>query len=230
MDYNFEKYYEEHFPVWNKLSPEQQSLLCRFSTYAEYDRGENIHGNSGRCTGAVFVISGSLRTYMLSEEGREITLYRLNAGSFCMLSASCVLKTITFDVFVDAEEKSRVLIINPEMFSRVMSENLYLENYALKVATSRFSDVMWAMQQILFMSFDRRLALFLIQELTQKGGDTVYLTQESIAKYMGSAREVVSRMLKYFSNEGLVEVSRGGVKVLDKPRLSAIAGLGYIGN
>ena len=151
-------------------------------------------------------------------------LYRLYPGDMCMLSASCVLQTITFEVFVDAEEKSQCYIISPEVFAKIMQENLYVENFALKEATSRFSEVMWAMQQILFMSFDRRLAVFLTDELAKDGGDTVRLTQEQIAKYMGSAREVVSRMLKHFAAEKLVEVSRGGVKVLDKAGLKAIAG------
>ncbi len=78
---------------------------------------------------------------------------------------------------------------------------------------------MWAMQQILFMSFDKRLAIFLIDELAKTGGDTVRLTHEQIAKYMGSAREVVTRMLKYFANEGIVTLSRGAVTVTDREKL-----------
>ena len=78
------------------------------------------------------------------------------------------------------------------------------------------------MQQILFMSFDRRLAVFLIDELSRSTTDSIQLTQDQIAKYMGSAREVVSRMLKYFSAEGIVEVHRGGIKILDKSKLRAL--------
>ena len=78
---------------------------------------------------------------------------------------------------------------------------------------------MWVMQQILFMSMDKRLAVFLLDETAKNGTDTVKLTHEQIAKYMGSAREVVSRMLKYFAAEGLVSVSRGGIRLIDKSRL-----------
>jgi len=216
--------YKKYFLFWDKITPEQQELLCRHTGKAVYEKGENIHGNSGKCTGAIAVKSGCLRAYMLSDEGKEITLYRLFPGDVCMLSASCVLKSITFDVYVDAEEKSEVYIISAKVFSELMAQNIYVENFALNMAATRFSDVMWAMQQILFMSFDKRLAVFLVDELSKDGGDTVNMTHEQIAKYIGSAREVVTRMLKYFSAEGLVELSRGGVKVLDKKRLKALIG------
>ncbi|MBQ1255410.1 MAG: winged helix-turn-helix domain-containing protein, partial [Clostridia bacterium] len=92
--------------------------------------------------------------------------------------------------------------------------------YTLETALSRFSDVMWVMQQILFMSMDKRLAIFLLDECAKTGSDTVKLTHEQIAKYMGSAREVITRMLKYFVSEGLVSSSRGeGIRLLNKPGL-----------
>ncbi len=224
MPFNCAELFAQHFSFWDKLSEEQKKTLCIQTAFAEYDKGTNVHGNAGNCTGAILVKSGILRTYMLSDEGKEITLYRLYPGNICMLSASCVLQTITFDVFVDAEVKSEVYIINSGVFAKLVEENIYVENFALKTATERFSEVMWAMQQILFMSFDRRLAVFLLDELAKEGGDTIKLTQEQIAKYMCSAREVVSRMLKYFSAEGLVEVARGGVKVIDEARLNEMAG------
>ena len=216
--------FSTHLPFWDRMNEEQKEQICSHTSLASYDKGQNIHGNSGNCTGVIFVKSGVLRIYMLSEEGKEITLYRLYMGDICMLSASCVLQSITFDVFVDAEVQSEVYIISSGAFAAVSEENIYVENFALKTTTEHFSDVMWAMQQILFMSFDRRLAVFLLDELAKDGSDTVRLTQEQIAKYMGSAREVVSRMLKYFSTEKLVEVSRGGVRVLDSARLRKIAG------
>ncbi len=221
-----EEIFAQSFPFWNRLSKEEKSELCRQTTFVECDKGENIHGNTGNCTGAILVKSGILRTYMLSDEGKEITLYRLYPGDICMLSASCVIQSITFDVYVDAEMKSEIFIIGSGALARLTEQNLYVENYCLKLATERFSEVMWAMQQILFMSMDRRLAVFLLDELSKTQGNVIRLTQEQIAKYMGSAREVVSRMLKYFAAEGLVAPSRGGVEILDKAGLTAIAALG----
>ena len=140
-----------------------------------------------------------------------------------MLSASCVIQAITFDVFIDAEENSECFVISGPAFAQISERNPNIKIFALELAVSRFSDVMWVMQQILFMSMDKRLAIFLCDESARTDSDIISLTHEQIAKYMGSAREVVSRMLKYFSNEGLVEVSRKGVKIIDKKRLRQLA-------
>ena len=144
--------------------------------------------------------------------------------ALCVLSASCVLHTITFDVFIDAEETSECYLISGPAFASLAEENTNIKIYTLETALSRFSDAMWIMQQILFMSMDKRLAIFLLDESARTKSDTVELTHEQIARYMGSAREVVSRMLKYFASENLVEVSRKGVKILDKKRLRALIG------
>ena len=157
--------------------------------------------------------------YMMSDEGREITLYRLHRGDICMLSASCVLESITFDVFVDAEEDSDCYVIGGPAFAALSERVPDIRIFALETAVGRFSDVMWVMQQILFMSMDKRLAIFLLDESARTGVDTITLTHGQIARYIGSAREVVSRMLKYFAGEGIVEVSRGDIRILDRRRL-----------
>lgn len=159
----------------------------------------------------------------MSEEGKDITLYRLHKEDMCMLSASCVLQTITFDVFIDAEEDSECYVISGPAYAAVSERNPNIRIFTLETAVSRFSDVMWVMQQILFMSMDKRLAIFLLDEAARTGADTIALTHEQIARYMGSAREVVTRMLKYFANEGIVQVSRKGVRILDKKRLHSLA-------
>lgn len=217
----FEPIYREIFPFWDVCSEKDKDDICQNSRALSYPRGTQIH-NGEDCSGVILVRTGCLRVYMMSEQGKDITLYRLYPGDLCMLSASCVLQAITFDVFVDAEEDSECYVISGSAFSMVSERNAQIKIFALQTALSRFSDVMWVMQQILFMSMDKRLAIFLLDETARKGGDTVFLTHEQIAKYMGSAREVVSRMLKYFSGEGIVSLSRKGVKIIDKQRLRAL--------
>ncbi len=214
--------YKKHFPFWDALSEEDRRLLCEGTCEASYRKGEPIHEGED-CTGAVFVKSGCVRVYILSEEGKEVTLYRLFPGDVCLLAASCVIQAITFDVFVEATEDSQCYILSPKAFSDVAERNTDMKIYALELTAERFSEVMWVMQQILFMSLDRRVALFLYEELSKNGGDTVKLTHEQIAKYISSAREAVSRMLKYFEAEGIVELSRNGIKVIDRAKLKAKA-------
>lgn len=217
----FEPIFKNIFPFWNEISESDRNYICQ-NTYAlTYRKGTTVH-NGNECSGVFFVRKGSLRVYMLSEEGKEITLYRLHEGNFCMLSASCVLQTVTFDVFVDAEEDCECYVVDGGAYSSVAENNPNIKIFTLETAISRFSDVMWVMQQILFMSIDKRLAIFLIDESARIGSDRIELTHEQIAKYIGSAREVVSRMLKYFTNEGIVESSRKGVLILDKKRLRAL--------
>ncbi len=216
---------KKHFSFWNSLSDAEKQLMLSGISSVRYKQGENIHSGQRECLGTIIIKSGTLRTYMLSEEGREVTLYRLYEGDVCILSASCILQSITFDVHIDAETDCELLVVGANAFAKLNESNLSVQNFSYKLASERFSDVMWTMQQILFMSFDKRLAVFIIDELSTTGGDTVKLTHEQIAKYMGSAREVVTRMLKYFANEGYVTLSRGEIKVVDKKALKKLASI-----
>ena len=213
---------KDRLPFWNRLSSEEKLLLSQNAVSVLYDKHTAIHTADFECIGILLVKSGTLRVYMLSEDGKEITLYRISSGDVCILSAACVLQAITFDVCIDAVSDCDVIQISSAAFSKVMGENVYAEAFAYKLATERFSDVMWAMQQILFMSFDRRLATFLIDESAAQGSESVKMTHEEIARMMGSAREVVTRMLKYFSSEGWVELLRGMVKIRDREKLMEI--------
>ena len=210
------------YPFWPQLSEGQRSFLVSHASRICYPKGTNIHNGENECVGFLFVCRGELRVYMLSEEGREITLYRLKDGDMCILSASCVLSTITFDVHVDAQVDTEVMLVSAAAFAELSRQNIYVEKFSYQLATERFSDVMWTMQQVLFMSFDKRLAIFLLDELSKASDDIIPLTHEQIAKLVGSAREVVTRMLKYFSSEGIVTLSRGGIRVLDKKRLRSL--------
>ena len=181
-----------------------------------------VHGNSD-CTGLYIVKTGRLRLYMLSEDGKEITLYRLVPGEICMLSAFCVLQSITFDVYVEAEVPSDCYMISASAFKIVSERVPEVKIYALETAVSRFSDVMWIMQQIVFMSMDKRIAIFLLEEIQVNGTDHIIMTHEQIARHLGTAREVVTRMLKHFTADGIVEVNRKGIKIVDKKKLQKLS-------
>lgn len=211
------------FPFWEKLSVSEREKLTSGAIAKHFQNGENVHGADGQCTGAVLVQNGTLRVYMMSEEGREITLYRLQDGDICALSASCVLQSITFDVFVDAQTDADCLIIPGTLLKTVTDGNVWAKNYMLETATKRFSDIMWVMQQVLFFSLDKRIALFLLDETEKSGSSTLHLTKEQIARDTGSAREAVSRMLKYFAAEGVITSGRGRITVTDPEKLKRLA-------
>ena len=209
----------EALPFWEGLSPQEQQLLLDAAVPSTIPKGTITHRADQDCKGIMLVLAGQLRAYILSEEGREITLYRLGPQEVCILSASCILQNITFDVCVEAESDTEALLIPSAQYQKLIKQNIYAENFTYSLVVDRFSNVMWAMEQLLFMRFDKRLAIFLLDELSKTGNPRINLTHEQIAKYMGSAREVVSRMLKYFAKEGMIEMSRGGIRILDKEKL-----------
>ena len=207
------------FPFWKQLTPEQKNHIEEKAFSKTCLKNTTLYNGDIECLGVILVKSGCLRVYMLSPDGREITLYRLYESDICVLSASCILQNITFDIYIDANTDCKTLQINSTDFGKIAHENAHVELFAYKTATDRFSKVMWAMEQILFMSFDQRLALFLIEEADHSNNYIIKATHEQIAKLIGSAREVVTRMLKYFSEEGFVRLSRGQIEIIDYQKL-----------
>jgi len=207
------------YPFWSELSDSEKHIIENAVYKEKYNKGMLMHRTEDSCKGLMTVLSGQLRTYILSEEGREVTLFRVNANEVCVLSASCLLDTITFDVLIEATEDTEVLVLPASALNQVMQQNPYAELFLYKSATEKFSDVMWTMQQILFLKIDQRVAQFLWDEMVQKNNMTLSLTHDEIAKYIGSAREVVTKVLKYMVKEGVLELKRGTIMILNKEKL-----------
>ncbi len=210
-------------PGWGQLTPAQQIRLSEAARPRAFSAGELIHNGDADCVGLLLVKSGRLRVFILSEDGREITLYRLLPGEICLFSASCMMPQIAFAVTVTAEAPSEVLVLPPDVYKAVMAESAPLANFTNELIAARFSDVMWLIEQILWKSFDRRLAAFLLAEAKLEHSATLHLTHEAIANHMGTAREVVTRMLRYFQGEGWVKLARGTLQLTDEPSLRALA-------
>ncbi len=220
---NESSHFSSAFPFYGALTEDERTLLADGARTLTFEASELIHTGEGRCTGPLLLLRGRIRAYMLSEEGREVTLYRLSAGDFCPLSAPCLVDALTFDLTMEAESRTEAVILSPHSFAELCRRRPEVESYMLRAAMLRFSDVMGAFRGILFHSLDARLAAFLVGEVDRHGGDTVYRTQEEIARYTGSAREAVSRRLKALAADGLLEVLRGGVKLLRPDDLRALS-------
>ena len=184
--------------------------------------GTVVHNGSMDCLGLLLIRSGQLRVYTLSSEGREITLYRLFEHDICLFSASCVMPSVQFEVIVEAEKDCDLWVLPSCLFKNFMEESAAVANYANQLIGSRFTDVMWLMEQIMWKSFDKRLAAFLLEESVLEGSQELKITHEKIANHMGTAREVVTRMLRYFQGEGLVKLTRGAVELTDIKGLRAL--------
>ncbi len=216
--------FAECFPVWGKLTPAQQDRITGSLVSQNVKRGTVIHSGSADCTGLLLVRGGQLRAYILSDEGREITLYRLFALDLCLFSASCMMRSIQFDVMVEAEKDTDLWIIPAEVYQEIMEESAPVATFTNEVMATRFSEVMWLLEQIMWKSFDKRLAGFLLEECALEKTSSLRITHEIIGSHLGTAREVVTRMLRYFQSEGMVRLKRGTVEITNPVKLKSLCG------
>ena len=208
-----------YFPIWDRLTEEQRRRITAASTRHTVKKGTIIHNGSLDCIGLLLIRSGQLRSYILSDGGREITLYRLFERDICLFSASCIISSIQFDVIIEAEKDTEIWIVAPMVYKAVMEESAPMANYTSELMATRLSEIIWLMEQIMWKSVDKRLAAFLLEECVLEGSDALPITHEKIANHMGTAREVVTRMLRYFQSEGMVKLMRGVVAITDRQRL-----------
>lgn len=213
---------KQTLPFWQHLNQNEKNILINNASIIEYQSGQLIHHGKNDCVGILIIVSGKLRTYMISNEGKEITLFYLQPHNVCVLSAACILDSIDFEVLVEAKTTCQIIQISSAAFLQLSKQNIYVELFSYKLATERFSDVMWAMQQLLFMSFDQRLAAYLIEASDRTNSLDIKITHEQIAQNLNSAREVVSRMLKHFAKEGYVHLSRGKIHLINKQALASL--------
>ena len=215
--------YADYFPVWDKLTREQQERISDNIEFRKVKKGTHIHDSSAECLGLVLMRTGQLRAYILSEDGREITIGRIFDYDVSLLSASCVMPDLQMNIMIEAEKDSEFWSIPACLFKNLVDESLAVSNYSRNLLSSNFSELMWLMEQIMWKSFGRRLASFLLEESRLEDSVQLKITHERIANHMGTAREVVTRMLRYFQNEGLVRLTRGAIEIMDEKSLEKIS-------
>lgn len=209
----------EQYEFWNNLDENSKNKFVSETKIEKYTKNKTIYSSTEKCKGLIKVLKGNLRIYMISDEGKEVTLYRLYEGDVCTLSASCIMEEIMFDTFMIAEEESEIMVTNLFGLKNIMEKNIFLENYVYKKTVTKFSEVMWNIQDLLFTRLDKRLALFLLK---QENNNEITLTHEQIANNLGTAREVISRTLKKFEKEELIKLSRGKITILNSKKLKNI--------
>ena len=215
--------FSEYLPIWDKLTPAQQQRVAEVVEYRQVKKGTRIHDSSADCLGLVMVRSGQLRTYILSEDGREITISRLFEYDVSLLSVSCVMPDMQFNVMIEAEKDTEFWSIPACLFKNLLDESVAVALFSNSLISSNFSELMWLMEQILWKSFDKRLAAFLLEEASLEQNPALKITHEKIAAHMGTAREVVTRMLRYFQSEGMVKLTRGAIEITDEKKLQALS-------
>jgi len=213
----------DYLPFWEKLKKVEQEKLEGCAKKQTFKKGTLVVGEHEECTGILVVTKGQLRVFVLSEEGKEITLFRLLERDFCLFSASCTMNSLTFDIMIEAMEETEVYRIPPEVYKQLREQSLVISNYTGEVMASRFSDVMWLLDQILNKRLDGRLAALLLEEQSFTGDSVLTVTHEQLGNHLGSSREVITRMLRHFQQEHLIQLSRGKIELLDIEGLAVLA-------
>ena len=156
--------FSDYFPIYNKLTPKEQALLSQHARLHTFPKDTLIHNGSDDCLGLLLIQSGALRAFITSDEGREVTIYRLFERDLCLFSASCMMQSIQFDISITAEKDCEVWIIPADVYKKLMEKSAVLANYTNEVMATRFTDVMWLIEQVLWKGIDTRLAAFLVEE------------------------------------------------------------------
>ena len=214
--------FSHYFPIWDKLTRDQQERLRSVTEFQKVKGGTVLHDGSPDCLGMLLVRSGQLRAYLLNDEGREITITRFFEMDICLFSASCVMPNMQYDIFIEAEKDTELWVIPACLYQNLMDESLAIAKYSHDLITNHFSELMWLMEQIMWRSFDKRLAAFLLEESQLEGSSVLKITHEKIANHLGTAREVVTRMLRYFQNEGMVNLTRGTIEITNAKKLEQL--------
>ena len=214
--------FQNYFPIWDQLQPNQQRLLLDSLGFQSVKKGVVLRGGSRDCAGLLLIRTGQIRAFVYSEEGREITVYRLFDRDMCLFCAPCIIRGIQFDLTIEAEKDTEFWRIPAEIYQRLMTESAPVANYTNELMASRFSQVMSRMEEFMWKSMSKRVADFLLQESAIEGTCQLGITHETIANHLGSHREVITRTLRDLQQEGAVKLSRGMVTILDKQKLEAL--------
>ncbi len=210
---------DKYLPIFDRLSAKEQEIVLTKSFRRKCPVGEVLHQGSNVCTGLIIVIKGQLRVYISSENGREITINRLLDNDITIFSAPCVFKNFHYDIIISAETPTEIFVIPPDIYKSLMENSIVVSNYTNELISSHLTETMWLVEQTLWKSFDKRLATFLLEEQNLQGSNVIVITHEKIASHLGSAREVVTRMLKDFQSKGYVKLSRGRIEILSEKDL-----------
>ena len=212
--------FEDVFPFLANLERGEYEEFRSWATRVMLSRGAFICMEGDHCGVIPLLLSGTARVYKTSESGREITLYRIDPGESCILTASCILSDIPFPAFAVAESDVEALVIPSGTFNAWVGRSTHWRDFVFRLLSKRLSSVIEIVEEVAFQQLDARLAAYLLERVE---GGRVVTTHEKIAADLGSSREVISRILKEFEREECVLLRRGVVEICNPVSLEGIS-------
>lgn len=210
------------FPFLANTTPQTKEVFCRQSEHLKLSAGQFICLEGDVCQHLALVLSGTARVYKMGNSGREITLYRIEAGESCILTASCILSQQKFPAFAVAETAVEAIGISASHLRDWMTQDPTWQGYIFGLLSQRLTVVMEVVEEVAFHRMDVRISTYLLK-MADSSGATVQTTHEAIARELGSSREVVSRILKDLEKRGIVNLTRGNISILKLNELTKIA-------
>ena len=214
--------FEKAFPFWDSLTEEEQTEVILGTTKNVCKKKTKLHFGGGECAGVQIIEKGRARIFITSPNGGDITLFRLVDGDVSILSAACMLNGMDVELDMEMETDCIVYTIPKKLYKNFYDENGSVKDYTMEMISEKFSDIMWLFNQFVFSNVASRLAGALLEHRALEGSDILPVTHEVLARDAGTAREVVTRLLKQFQDDGMVRLTRGKVKILDAGRLGKV--------
>jgi len=181
-------------------------------------RGQAVFQPGQACAAFLLVTAGSVKVSTVTGSGRELMLYRVGPGETCVLTTACLLAGADYDAEGMTETEVEALAIPKPLFEELMAVSPAFRRFVFSSYGVRLRDLIGLVQEVSQRQVDRRLARF----LAERGAAPITLTHQEIATELGTAREVVSRLLKQFAGEGLVEIERRNIVVAAPERLARL--------
>lgn len=207
------------------LTSEEKELLFSSAFEITYNPDKILVEDGSICQNIYFVIDGLIRIYKLTPDGRELTLYRIGPGEMCLFTMGCIMEQEAFKAIAKIEKKTRLLAVPGDVFKSIMTQNITFQNFMFKKVLTALTELMVLIEEVTFHSINKRVASFLLHESSLHNSKHLKTTHEAMAQELGTAREVISRMLKEFEKNDLVSLSRGKITLINEKKLKVIAEL-----
>ena len=209
------------FPFLERMTPEVQAEFFEHSNLVRLPPGQFICLEGDKCSCIPLVLEGTARVFKVGESGREITLYRVEPGESCIMTASCILSGVEFPAFAATETEVEAIVLSPEILHRWINQYEVWRQFLCGMLASRLSEVIAVVEEVAFQRVDTRTAEYLLQAAGANGA--IKKTHQDIATDIGTSREVVSRILKEFEHKGLITLARGAIQTENSKELQRVA-------
>ena len=211
--------FEHAYPQLAHVKEESWAAILTAARFIKVPANQNLLEQLDLCQGFLLLLQGGVRVFQYAEDGRELTLYRLEPGDICIKSLNSLMTQKPFGAIARTETEVHALALSPAQFHDAMNLSEGFRTHILVKMSSRYCDMLNLVQDTVFKRLDMRLACLLGSLFEKSKGDTITITHQELAKELGTTREVVSRLLKEMERQDCIHLSRGRIQIASEDGL-----------